>query len=79
VNVHTLVMAYKVAGEGITPRRVYITLYSIGRIINENPGSLNVVKLLCLKIQMILFGDSIRLVLRTPIKEPVRFYKPTIV
>jgi hypothetical protein len=55
-----------------------MTVDGMDDIMDEFPEAMEVVKLLCLKVRTILFGDSARLVLGTPTGEPDQLYRPII-
>lgn len=56
----------------------HMTVNSLERIIHEFPASFEPVKPLCLRIRSILFGDTARLVLGTPLGDEDQLYGPII-
>ncbi|KAI1820770.1 serine/threonine-protein kinase Sgk2 [Xylaria intraflava] len=56
----------------------HMTVNGLETIMGDFPGSLGIVKPLCLKLRTILFGDSARLVFGTPVGDSNQLYSPFI-
>ncbi|KAF4123759.1 Protein kinase domain, partial [Geosmithia morbida] len=55
-----------------------MSVNGLERIMGEFPETLDVVKPLCLRIRSILFSDTARMVLGTPLGDPDQLYSPII-